>query len=47
LLVLLERIPRHVAIVFTTTTEGQEGEYPAALEAEVRGRFTAAMVAHS
>ena len=24
LLVLLERIPRHVAIVFTTTTEGQE-----------------------
>jgi DNA polymerase III gamma/tau subunit len=24
LLVLLERIPRHVAIIFTTTTEGQE-----------------------
>jgi replication-associated recombination protein RarA len=24
LLVMLERIPRHVAIVFTTTTEGQE-----------------------
>jgi hypothetical protein len=24
---LLERIPRHVAIVFTTTTEGQESLY--------------------